>query len=49
MAKKKKEVLVEEPVQVQAQEPKAPKWEMKDRMYYLKGRGEPLTLSLIHI
>ena len=47
MAKKKKEVLVEEPVQVQAQEePKAPKWEMKDRMYYLKGRGEPLTYVL---
>ena len=46
MAKKKKEVLVEEPVQVQAQEPKAPKWEMKDRSYYLRTDGEPLTYVL---
>ena len=46
MAKKKKEVLVEEPVQVKAQEPVAPKWEMKDRSYYLRTDGEPLTYVL---
>ena len=46
MAKKKKEVLVEEPVQVKVKQPKTPQWEIKDRMYYLKGRGEPLTYVL---
>tara|TARA_Y100001972_G_scaffold103429_1_gene129722 strand:+ start:640 stop:1446 length:807 start_codon:yes stop_codon:yes gene_type:complete len=46
MTKKKKQVLVEEPVQVQVKEPKTPNWEIKDRMYYLKGRGEPLTYVL---
>tara|TARA_R100000655_G_scaffold70737_1_gene109031 strand:- start:37 stop:843 length:807 start_codon:yes stop_codon:yes gene_type:complete len=46
MTKKKKEVLVEEPVQVKVKQPKTPQWEIKDRMYYLKGRGEPLTYVL---
>jgi len=31
---------------VEVVEPQAPKWEMKDRLYYLKGRGEPLTYVL---
>ena len=43
MAKKKKEVLVEEPVQVKDT---PPKWEMKDRQYYLKKKGRPLTYVL---
>ena len=46
MAKKAKkdEVLVEEPVQVkEVKEPQAPIWEMKDRMYYLRGKAKPLT------
>jgi hypothetical protein len=43
MAKKKKEVLVEEPVQVKDT---SPKWEMKDRQYYLKKKGRPLTYVL---
>ena len=43
MAKKKKEVLVEEPVQVKNT---SPKWEMKDRQYYLKKKGRPLTYVL---
>ena len=43
MAKKKKEVLVEEPIQVKDT---SPKWEMKDRQYYLKKKGRPLTYVL---
>ena len=43
MAKKKKEVLVEEPVQVKDT---SPKWEMKDRQYYLRIDGRPLTYVL---
>ena len=43
MAKKKKEVLVEEPVQVKNT---SPKWEMKDRQYYLRIDGRPLTYVL---
>ena len=43
MAKKKKEVLVEEPVQVKNT---SPKWEMKDRQYYLRKDGRPLTYVL---
>ena len=43
MAKKKKEVLVEEPVQVKDT---SPKWEMKDRQYYLRKKGRPLTYVL---
>ena len=43
MAKKKKEVLVEEPVQVKDT---SLKWEMKDRQYYLKKKGRPLTYVL---
>ena len=46
MAKKQKEVLVQEPVQVQVKQPKTPQWEIKDRMYLLKGRGNPLTYVL---
>ena len=46
MAKKQKEVLVEEPVQVKVKQPKTPQWEIKDRMYFLQGRGEPLTYVL---
>jgi hypothetical protein len=38
MAKKKKEVEV-----VETQHPK---WEIKDRQYYLKGLGSPLTYVL---
>ena len=43
MAKKKKEVLVEEPVQVKNT---SPNWEMKDRQYYLTQDGRPLTYVL---
>jgi len=43
MAKKKKEVLVEEPVQVKDT---SPRWEMKDRQYYLTQDGRPLTYVL---
>jgi len=43
MAKKKKEVLVEEPVQVKNT---SPKWEIKDRQYYLMSDGRPLTYVL---
>ena len=43
MAKKKKEVLVEEPIQVKDT---SPRWEMKDRQYYLKQDGSPLTYVL---
>ena len=49
MAKKAKkdEVLVEEPVQVkEVKEPQAPIWEIKDRMYYLRGKAKPLTYVL---
>ena len=28
---------------VEVVEPQGPKWEIKDRMYLLKGRGNPLT------
>jgi len=31
---------------VEVVEPQTPKWEIKDRLYYLKGRGEPLTYVL---
>ena len=37
MAKKK---------QVEVVEPQAPKWEMKDRQYYLKKKGRALTYVL---
>jgi hypothetical protein len=37
MAKKK---------QVEVVEPQAPKWEMKNRQYYLKKKGRPLTYVL---
>ena len=43
MAKKKKEVLVEEPIQVKDT---SPRWEMKDRQYYLRKDGRPLTYVL---
>ena len=53
MAKKKKETTVEESVVeetvvmekpvVKKQEPQKPKWEIKDRVYYLKGKKKPLS------
>ena len=46
MTKKKKEVLVEEPIQVKVKQPKTPSWEIKDRQYYLKKDGSPLTYVL---
>ena len=46
----KQDVLVDEPVQVKKQtevkKPQAPKWEIKDRQYYVKGLGSPLTYVL---
>ena len=57
MAKKKETTKVEEPVveetvvvkqpKVEAPKEKAkPKWEIKDRMYYLKGKKKPLSRSI---
>jgi len=53
MAKKKKETAIEESVVeetvimekpvVKKQEPQKPKWEIKDRVYYLKGKKKPLS------
>ena len=51
MAKEKKEVVVEEtvvetkPVKKEKKVEK-PKWENKDRTYYLKGTKSPLTLTI---
>ena len=51
MAKEKKEVVVEETV-VETKPVKKekkveqPKWETKDRTYYLKGTKSPLTLTI---
>ena len=42
-AKKSKKTKKEN---VEAVEPQNPKWEIKDRMYLLKGRGNPLTYVL---
>jgi len=41
-------VAVNEPVPVivEKQEPKKPKWEIKDRVYYLKGRKKPLSRTI---
>ena len=58
MAKKKKEEVVEEPQIEAAVEAPSPKptpvvkqkpkntWEVKDRMYYLKGNKKPLSKSI---
>ncbi len=58
MAKKKETAKVEEPIveetvvvkeqpKVEAPKEKAkPKWEIKDRMYYLKGNKKPLSRSI---
>jgi len=55
MAKKKETTKVEEPVvketvtmekPVVKKEPQKPKWEIKDRIYYLKGRQKPLSRSI---
>tara|TARA_Y100000004_G_C8823348_1_gene372956 strand:- start:16 stop:819 length:804 start_codon:yes stop_codon:yes gene_type:complete len=50
MAKKKKETVVEEnipqPTEVLVEKPTKPKWEIKDRVYYLKGRKKPLTYTI---
>jgi hypothetical protein len=52
MSKKKNEKVVEETTQV-VEEPKKettrlkkPEWEVKDRVYYLKGKKSPLTLTI---
>ena len=55
MAKKKKEVVeqttteetvvMEKPV-VKKEEPQKPEWEIKDRVYYLKGRKKPLSYAI---
>ena len=42
-------VVIEEPkvkTPKKEVEPKKPKWEIKDRMYYLKGRDKPLSYSI---
>ena len=49
--KKKEEKVVEEPVAVAEPKKETPKvvkpeWEIKDRVYYLKGNKSPLTLTL---
>ena len=52
MAKKKKEEVVVETPQVvekpKTEKPKVkkPEWELKDRVYFLKGRRQPLTLRI---
>ena len=58
MAKKKKETIEEPMVEetmvveeqpkpvVKKQEPQKPKWEMKDRVYYLKNKMRPLSYSI---
>ena len=56
MAKKKKETKVEEPIVeetvvmekpvIKEEESQKPKWEIKDRVYYLKGDKKPLTYSI---
>ena len=38
-------VVIEQPKQKKV-EPKKPEWEIKDRVYYLKGRRKPLTKSI---
>ena len=42
-------VVIEEPVvkapKIEAK-PKKPKWEIKDRLYYLKGKKKPLSRSI---
>ena len=45
MAKKTKNTEVEVPV-VEATKPKKDNWEVKDRMYYLKGDKKPLSRSI---
>ena len=51
MSKKDKKVveettpLVEKPKQ-EIPKVKKPKWEVKDRVYYLKGKKQPLTLRI---
>ena len=45
MAKKTKNTKVEVPV-VEATKPKKDNWEIKDRMYYLKGGKKPLSRSI---
>ena len=45
MAKKTKNTEVEVPV-VEATKPKKDNWEIKDRMYYLKGGKKPLSRSI---
>ena len=49
--KKKEEVVVEAPQVVEKpkiEKPKVkkPEWELKDRVYFLKGKRQPLTLRI---
>ena len=55
MAKKQKTEKVEVPIvetpvvetpKPKKVEPKEPKWEIKDRVYYLKGNNKPLSRSI---
>ena len=50
MAKKQKTEKVEVPVVetpvVETPKPKKPKWEIKDRVYYLKSNKKPLSYML---
>ena len=50
MSKKEKDVVVEKPVQVkkeiEVKKPQAPKWEIKDRRYFLQDNKSPLTLTI---
>tara|TARA_R100000951_G_scaffold15283_1_gene12039 strand:+ start:450 stop:1289 length:840 start_codon:yes stop_codon:yes gene_type:complete len=40
------EVIIEKPVVKAKDEPKKPKWEVKDRVYYLKSKRKPLSYSI---
>jgi len=50
MSKKEKDVVVEKPVQVkkeiEVKKPQAPKWEIKDRRYFLQDNRSPLTYTI---
>ena len=40
------EVATQPVVKKQPQKPAKPSWEIKDRIYYLKGNKTPLTLTI---
>jgi len=50
MSKKEKDVVVEKPVQVkkeiEVKKPQTPKWEIKDRRYFLQDNKSPLTYTI---